>query len=317
MAPSPRDRFRARLLSGPFILDGACGTELMRQGLPAGEAPERWVLERPAPIRELASAYAAAGANAVYTCTFGANRVRLGRGGLAGRTAEIAARAVALAREGVAAPHPARRPTEGGATGGGGSRALVFGDLGPTGEWLDPVGEMTEDEAREAFGELARALVAAGVDALIAETFTDPREAVLAVEAARAAAPGLPVLATMSFEGAAQGHRTATGATPEIAAAKLMAAGADAIGINCGLGPAEAGAVAARMHAAVPDAPLIVKPNAGLPRLEEGRAVYAVGPEEFSGAMAALRGLGVGIFGGCCGTSPAHLRALAQALAAG
>jgi len=299
MAPSLRDQFRARLSSAPLLLDGACGKELMRQGLPAGEAPERWVLEQPGPIRELASAYADAGAGAVYTCTFGANRVRLGRGGLAGRTAQIAARAVTLAREGAA------------------GRALVFGDLGPSGEWLEPVGELTEDAARAAFSELALALVAAGVDGLVVETFTDPAEAVLATAAARAAAPDRPVLATMSFEGAAQGHRTATGATPEAVAAKLWAAGADAIGINCGLGPAEAGAVAARMHAAVPEAPLIVKPNAGLPRFEQGRAVYAVGPEAFARDMADLRRLGVGIFGGCCGTSPDHLRALVKALGAG
>jgi len=299
MAPSPRDQFRARLASAPLVLDGACGTELMRQGLPPGEAPERWVLERPAPIRELASAYAGAGARAVYTCTFGANRIRLGRGGLVGRTAEIAARAVTLAREGAA------------------GRALVFGDLGPSGEWLEPVGDLTEDAARAAFRELATALVAAGVDGLVVETFTDPAEAVLATAAARAAAPDLPVLATMSFEGAAQGHRTATGATPESAAATLWAAGADAVGINCGLGPAEAGSVAARMHAAVPEAPLIVKPNAGLPRLEAGRAVYDVGPEAFARDMAEVRRLGVCMFGGCCGTSPAHLRALVKALGAG
>ena len=297
MSPTPRMQFITRINAGRVMVDGACGTELIRQGLPPGEPPERWVLERPAAIRELAAAYAAAGSDAVYTCTFGANRVRLGRGGMAGKAGELAHRAVALAREGA------------------GAGVLVLGDLGPTGEWLDPVGELSEDEAREAFGELARALVAAGVDGLVAETFTDPREAVLAVEAARAAAPDLPVLATMTFEGAAQGYRTVTGATPEASVTCLREAGADAIGVNCGTGPAEAAPVLARMHAAMPDVPLIVKPNAGLPRLERGAAVYAVGPEEFAREMHALMGAGVRLFGGCCGTSPDHLRALRQVLA--
>lgn len=296
MQETLRERFLARLAAGPLVLDGACGTELMKRGLPAGTAPETWLAERPEAIRELAAAYVAAGASAVYTCTFGANRVRLKSGPLRGRTRELAERAVELAR------------------GGAGTTALVLGDLGPTGEWLEPVGDLSEEEAREAFGELAAALATAGVDGLVAETFTDPREAELAVAAARTAAPQLPLLATMTFDGADKGHRTATGATPEDAARRLREAGADAIGVNCGTGPADAGIAVARMHAAVPAAPLIVKPNAGLPGLEHGRLAYATGPDEFARAMAGLAGSGVRLLGGCCGTTPEHLRALAAAL---
>jgi 5-methyltetrahydrofolate--homocysteine methyltransferase len=300
MGSTPRASFLARLATGPLLLDGACGTQLMKQGLPTGEMPERWVLDRPAAIRELAASYAKAGSAAVYTCTFGANRVRLERAAMAGATRDVAERAAKLAREGAAAA---------------GSSVLVFGDIGPTGEWLEPVGDLTEAAAREAFGELARALVDAGVDALVLETFTDPREAAIAAGAARAAAPGLPVLASMTFEKGAQGLRTATGATPEAVAAILLEAGADVIGVNCGTGPVEAAEVAARMHAAAPAAPLLVKPNAGLPRMDGGRAVYAVGPEAFAASMAGLVRSGVRVVGGCCGTTPDHLRALAERLA--
>jgi 5-methyltetrahydrofolate--homocysteine methyltransferase len=282
-----RESFVKRLTEGPLVLDGGMGTELMKRGLKQGESPENWVLNNPDPIRAVHASYDAAGSEALYTCTFGANRVKLGKIGMADRAIEINFSAVEIARS-------ARKNSK-----------YLVGSMGPTGELLEPYGDLEEDAASAAFAEQAKALAGARVDAIVAETFSDSNEIAIAIKAARAAGD-VGVLATMTFEKG----RTMMGATPEKAAEVMLSAGADAVGANCGTGPAELGEVIKKMHAAFPKAVLIAKPNAGMPVLKDGRTVYPLSPEEFGKQVKVLRDLGVTVAGGCCGTNPEHIVAL-------
>ena len=286
-----RHEFLSLLSSGPLLLDGAMGSELFKVGLPQGHLPEEWLVSRAGAIAAVSAGYAGAGSDAVYSCTFGANPLNLAKHGLAGRTAEVNRLGVVTARQGA----PGK---------------LVIGSVGPIGEMLEPSGDLSPDDAQSAFAEQVAALVASGVDAIVAETNIDLGEAVLAVKAARAAGD-IPVLASMTFQGADMGYRTVMGNTPEQSAEELLRAGADVVGVNCGFGGADALAVAKRMRAAFPEAVIMAKPNAGLP---SPTGVYPTGPEEFAREGLALRDAGVRILGGCCGTSPAHLAALARVL---
>lgn len=274
----------------PLLADGATGTMLQMVGLPVGAAPERWVLENPGAVRDLAAQYADAGSDLVYTCTFGAGRVPLRRCGLENHLEDINHAAVRLARD--------ARPR------------FVAGSIGPTGEMLEPYGEFRPDEARQSFAEQAALLAAAGVDALVCETFTDLNEALLAVEAA--CATKLPVLASMAF---GQSGRTIMGVTPEDAVGQLSDAGAVVVGANCSVGPEVVERAVRAMKAARPNVLLLAKPNAGLPELVNGKMRYSVSPialAEFAGRMKAL---GVAVIGGCCGTTPEHIRAMRQVMA--
>ena len=290
-----REELRKRISEGILVLDGAMGTELMRAGLPQGIIPEEWVLEKPEMIGAVNAGYAGAGSDAVYSCTFGANRINLTRHGLAGKVAEVNRAGVAIARKAA------------------GAGRHVFGSVGPIGELLEPYGDIPEEDARVAFREQVEALVSAGVDALVSESNTCLPEAVLAVTAARAAG-NIAIIATMTFEGADKAYRTVMGTTPEQAAEELLKAGADAVGVNCGRGGADALEVIRRMRSAHPGVILVAKPNAGLPTLVGGKLNYATGPGDFAREGLALRDAGARILGGCCGTTPAHLKALVNAL---
>lgn len=280
------------LLPGPVLLDGALGTELQRAGLAPGECPEAWNLRHPERVEAVARAYVEAGCEIVLTNTFGANRVMLARHGL---EAEVGA----INRGGVAA---ARRAA--------GDRARVFASLGPTGKLLG-LGQITDAELREVYGEQARILAEAGVDGLALETFSDLDEVAPAIAAAKAT--GLVVVATMVFDSGRDHDRTMMGTTPEAAARGMAAAGADVVGANCGRGVAGYLRVTERMRNAV-DLPLWIKPNAGLPELVDGRPVYRATEREFAEGVRALVAAGARFVGGCCGTSPAHLRAAAAIL---
>ncbi len=290
-----RGELASRLGKGPLVLDGATGTQLMRAGLPQGVLPEQWVLERPDAIRNLAASYAQAGSDAVYTCTFGASRVNLGKHGLGEREGEVVRRAVELAREGVA------------------GRAQVFASVGPLGELIEPLGDLPEEDARAAYRQQVELLLVAGVDAVVVESQTSLAEAVLAVREARATGD-TAVLATMSFEGPDKDYRTVMGDTAVNAARTLRDAGADAVGVNCGRGGADALEVVKRMREAVQGVPLVAKPNAGLPVLRGGEMSYPTAPEAFAREGLALREAGAKLLGGCCGTTPGHLAALVAAL---
>ena len=278
----------------PLLADGATGTMLQTMGLPIGEAPERWMLENPGAIRKLAQLYVAAGSDIIYTNTFGASSVHLARLGLADKVAELNRTAVRLARE-VAATS--------------GRQVFIVGSIGPTGEMLEPYGEFSPDAARNAFAEQARLLADAGVDGLVCETFTDLQEALLAVNAARHMT--LPVMASMAFD---LNGRTMMGVTPEDAVTQLADAGAAVVGTNCSVGPDAMEQVIRAMKAARPQVRLLAKPNAGMPKVVDGKAVYDVSPAVLAEFAARMKQLGVVVVGGCCGTTPDHLRAMAGSL---
>lgn len=291
------ESFLDRIRSGRVVLgDGAWGTMLMARGLATGDAPERVGLERPELLTEIACLYLEAGAEVVTTNTFGANPARLHLHGLEERLEEICRVAVAAVRKAT------------------GERAWVSGSMGPTGKLLAPLGDLDPSAARDGFARQAAALAAAGVDLLCVETMTDLAEAELAVRAARAAAPSLPIVATMSFEATKRGYFTVMGATPAKAAGRLAAAGANVVGANCGDGAAMAG-IARELRANGP-LPVAVRPNAGLPALVDGALEWPESPEVMAARVPELLAAGVALVGGCCGTTPEHVRALHAILAA-
>lgn len=296
----PADRWRALLKgSGPLLADGAMGTMLFQAGLEFGDPPEAWNVLHPDRVRLVHRGYLEAGARLILSNTFGGNRFRLGMHGMQGRVAELNRLGAEIAR------------AEAEATGNG---ALVAGDIGPSGAILAPLGELEFGEAVEGFAEQAAALAAGGADVIWIETMSALEEIHAAIEGVRRVAPELPLITTMTFD---TRGRTMMGVTPEQAAEALSGWGADAMGGNCGNGPGEVEAVIAKMHAAAPEAVLVAKSNAGIPRLVQGRAVYEAGPLEMAHHAAHVRSLGARVIGACCGSSPAHLQAMALALREG
>lgn len=289
---------------GPILADGAMGTLLTAQGLPAGSPPPLWNVERPEAVRAVHRAYIEAGSQIILTNSFVASRVLLGRYGLGERAAELNEAAARLAR---AEADAADRPV------------VVAGSIGPTGEMLEPLGTLSFEDAKAAFAEQAGALAAGapatgGVDVFWIETMSDLEEVRAAVEGCRQAAPGLPLVTTMTFD---TGGRTMMGVTPERALETMSGLGAMALGANCGNGPDEIEDVIRKMHAANPGATLVAKANAGRPRLENGVAVFDATPPVMAGYAARMRALGATIIGGCCGNTPDHIRAMARALREG
>ncbi|MCX7682743.1 MAG: homocysteine S-methyltransferase family protein [Anaerolineae bacterium] len=286
--------FFSRLTSGRVIVaDGAMGTMLQAAGLPTGVSTEAWLLEHPDAVMGVHRAYVEAGAELILTCTFGGNRVRLKRSGLAERVAEVNHRAVELARQAA------------------GARAYVAGDIGPLGELLAPLGKLTYEEAVALFAEQARALVEAGVDVLYIETMADLNEARAAVEGARRADEGVPVTVTLSFD---TRGRTNMGVRPEQAVATLLPLGVAAIGANCGHSLEMTLEALEHMHAFAPQVVLIAKPNAGLPRMVGRQEVYDATPEMMADYALKYVAAGARVVGGCCGSTPEHIRAIARAL---
>lgn len=274
------------------MLDGATGTELAKRGLPPGVCPEAWCASHPSAIQGVQSAYEKAGSSIVYAPTFGGNRVKLGEFGLAGRVRELNRTLAEISRAGV-------------------RNALVFGDLAPTGKFVEPFGEFPFEEAVSVFREQAEALLEGGVQGFAIETMMDLQEARAALIGVREVSD-LPVLVTMTFQ---EGGRTLTGNTPESALVALQSLGASAVGCNCSVGPEQmAKAVAAmKRYARVP---IVAKPNAGMPRLVDGRTVFAMTPEEFGAKASRLVAAGASVVGGCCGTTPEHIACLTSAVAA-
>jgi methionine synthase I (cobalamin-dependent) len=280
------------LSTGPVMIDGAWGTQLQQRGLPVGACPDAWSLSQPDKVEEVARAYVEAGSQIILTNTFGANRFILARHHLADRVAEVN-------RAGVAASCRAAA-----------GRAKVFASIGPTGVLL-MMGQVSEAELKAAFVEQAQAIAEAGADGIVIETMSDPAEACIAVAAAQET--GLPVVAGMTFDSGAKKDRTMMGATPEQAAEQLTAAGADVIGSNCGQGIAGIVEVCRRLHAAT-DRPIWIKANAGLPEVIEGKTLYRQSPEEFAAYVPQLIEAGASFIGGCCGTTPDFIRAVAEKL---
>jgi 5-methyltetrahydrofolate--homocysteine methyltransferase len=277
--------------AAPVILDGAWGTELQALGLQPGSCPDTWNVAAPDRVQSVASAYAEAGSQILLTNTFGANRISLSRCGQSDYVDQL--------------NHAGARISLGAAAG----RARVFASIGPTGKLLAQ-GDVTESDLQVAFEEQARALAKAGVHGLVLETFSCLDELRIALSAAKAT--GLPVVACMVFDSGKDRDRTAMGVSPELAASALSQAGADAIGANCGRGIDGCIPICRRMRGAT-DLPLWFKPNAGLPRLVDGQATYDATPEQFAVSAKLLVEAGAHFVGGCCGTNPAFIRALASA----
>jgi methionine synthase I (cobalamin-dependent) len=278
------------LSAGPVVTDGAWGTQLQAQGLSGGACPDQWNLTHADVVERIPRAYAAAGSQIVLTNTFRANRVSLASYGLADQVVEINRRGVEISRAGA------------------GTHVRVFASIGPSGKMLI-AGEVTEQELAAAFSEQAEALAGAGADGIVIETMAELEEAELALTAARAT--GLPVVACVVFDSGPNHDCTMMGVTPEQAAQRLAAAGADVVGANCGQGIAGYVDICRRMRA-VTEKPLWIKANAGTPEVVHGEVVYQTNPEEFAAHGPALLAAGAQFIGGCCGTTPEHIAALCQ-----
>ena len=280
-------------LTFPLILDGATGTELQKRGFTGAECAEKWTLEHPEAILEIQRAYVEAGSRILYAPTFGANRVKLEAHGLFNKVEDYNRRLVALSREAA------------------GGRAWVAGDLSPTGQFLYPLGEASFEELVEIYTEQAAALEDAGVDLFVIETMTTVAEARAAVLAVKSVSEK-PVFVTFTCD---ERGRTLSGSDVAAALQILLGMGVDAFGLNCSAGPDEMCAQLRRLHE-ISRVPLIAKPNAGTPELLGGETVYNCPPDAFTACLEEMAAAGVMIFGGCCGTTDAHISALRDKAAA-
>ena len=281
-----------------LISDGAWGTFLQNKGLVAGECPELWAVERPADVKEIAESYFAAGADMVESDTFGGTSFKLEHFGLTERVGEINEAAARLSAEAAAAA---------------GGDKWVIASVGPTGKML-VMGDVTAEELSASFTEQVVALAAGGADAVCIETMSDIEEAALAVKAAKQNT-NCEVIATFTFEQTVNGdYRTMMGVSPEQAAEAMIAAGADVIGTNCGNGIERMIEIVKSMRSVAPDTPILVHANAGLPVNVDGVDTFPESPEDMANQVTGLVAAGANIIGGCCGTTPAHIRAMKQAV---
>ena len=285
--------FKERLAAGEvFVIDGATGTNLQRTGLPVGASAEIWVLENPEAIADLERAFVAAGSDILLTCTFGGTRLRLEASGLADRFEEINRQAVEIAQSATA-----------------GTDVLVAGSLGPTGQMMAPLGTLSAEAAEGAYRAQAELLVDAGVDLLVIETQFDLAEAVAAVRGVRAVDGEIPLVCSFSYD---RGTRTMMGVSPEAMAETIGGLAVDVLGINCGRSLDENLQALGRLRQAT-EKPIWFKPNAGLPEMDEdGKPTYSVSPAEIGALVPAWLAAGAQLVGGCCGTSPEHLAAIAK-----
>ncbi len=286
-----------RLDARPYLVfDGAMGTMLQAAGIEPGGAGELWNVENAEAVEAIHTAYLEAGANIVTTNTFGGSRPRLDMHGAGDRVHELNKAAAQIAKK-AAAPF----------------EALVAGDIGPSGELLEPLGLLTPDEAQAIFEEQITGLVEGGIDLILIETMSDLEEVGAAVRASRAVAPELPIVVTLSFD---TKLRTMMGVNPAMAVSEIGAMGVDAVGANCGRGPEEMQTILEQMVAVRPEGLLLIgQSNAGLPHLVGDRFEYDAGPSTMAAHAQTLRALGIDIIGGCCGSTPQHIAAMADALA--
>ena len=277
----------------PLLADGAMGTQLMLAGLEQGNCGEEWNLVHPERVLAIQRRYVEAGSDCLLTNTFGASGIMLNRHGNAGRVTEINRAGVEIARAAF-----------------NGRGGYVIGDIGPFGGLMEPYGDFLEREVREAFAEQARALVEAGADAIIIETQTSLEELLLGISAAREAGAKC-VIGSMAYDVTRDGStfRTMMGVDPERAAQVMQENGVDIVALNCGTGmDMERALQAAQRYRAVTDLPIMVQPNAGQPKLVNMQVVYDAPPEQMSPGVAPLLQAGVNIIGGCCGSTPEHIR---------
>ena len=282
-----KEQFR-KLTENILLLDGATGSNLMASGMPRGICTETWVIEHKEIFQELQRAYIAAGSQVIYAPTFGGNRINLAKHGLTNRIEEINRTLVGYSRELA------------------GDGVYVAGDITTSGSFITSDGDYTYDDAFKMYQEQVKILADAGIDLIAAETMINIEETLAAVDAANSVCD-LPIMCTMTVE--ADGSIFSGGNAIE-AAVSLEAAGADAVGINCSVGPDQLVSVVRSIKENV-SIPVIAKPNAGMPTIDDkGNAVYSMNPEDFASYMKILIENGASVVGGCCGTTPAFIRAL-------
>jgi 5-methyltetrahydrofolate--homocysteine methyltransferase len=285
-----------RIAEGEVLIsDGAMGTFLYAKGLAQGECPESWCVTHPDAVREIAEAYIAAGSDIVETNSFGGSPLRLKLENLADKTNEYNKAAAALAKQAM------------------GNKGYVAASVGPTSVMMEGEGgEITEKEMYECFKAQILALAEGGADAICVETQFSILEATQAIKAAKENTK-LPVICTFTFEAKPKGFRTMSGLTPAKAAVEAAAAGADVVGANCGNGIANMIEITKQMRAAVPTVPILIHANAGAPVVADGKTTFPETPEYMASRVKELIEAGANIIGGCCGTSPDHITAMAKA----
>jgi 5-methyltetrahydrofolate--homocysteine methyltransferase len=278
-----------------LVSDGAWGTFLMAKGLKPGECPEAWNLSRRADVLDVAKSYVSAGADMIESNSFGASRIKLEHYGLKDQAFEISRVAAAISREAA------------------GSNVHVLGSIGPTGRFLENE-EIGEIELFEVFREQARALEEGGADAACIETMVSLREALLAVKAVKESTH-LEIICTFTFaKTPSRGYRTMMGAAPKDIVEPLARAGTDIIGVNCGNGMEQFLEIVWEMRSVDPTIPILVHANAGLPEIVNGAVYYPQTPSHMAGLVKKLVEAGANIIGGCCGTTPDHIRAIADSI---
>lgn len=285
-----KEQLREMAKDFPVFLDGATGSNLQKAGMPTGVCPELWIIEHKEILMKLQRDFKKAGTNIVYAPTFSGNRVKLAEYGLEDRAEEINKTLVQISREAV------------------GNDCLIAGDMTMTGESLAPIGKMTVERLIDIYKEQATYLFEAGVDLFVIETMmslAETRAAVLAIKEVC----NLPIIASMSFE---SDGRTLYGTTPAAAVVVLQSLGVDVIGVNCSSGPLEMIEIVKEMQRYA-KIPILAKPNAGLPKLKDGKTVYDMTPEQFAGYAKDLVDAGASFLGGCCGTTPVHIKKLVEA----
>ncbi|MCC8180278.1 MAG: homocysteine S-methyltransferase family protein [Planctomycetes bacterium] len=278
-----------------LLSDGALGTMLQAEGLQPGDCPEEWNLTHPDVVRKIIAGYVEVGSDLVATNTFGGTVYKMKKYGLADTIYDLNFAGVKLALEAA------------------GDKAMVAASVGPTGEFLEPYGDVEEEEMEEAFFNQVKAQADAGAKAIIVETMTGIEEACCAVRAAKKVDLNLDVICTMTFDPGPNGFHTMMGVDCKRAAEELSKAGADILGANCGNGM-EQMILLIRDYRAVTDKPLLVHSNAGVPELINGKTVFRESPESMAAGVATLVEAGANIIGGCCGTTPEHIKAMGKEL---
>jgi len=276
------------------LFDGAMGTTLMAEGLPSGDSPERWNLQEPEKVKSVHKRYFEVGSDVVLTNSFGANRLKLKKKDLDRDVFQLNTQGAQLAK--------AVRPPD----------RFVAGDMGPSGELIVPLGTSTAQEMEEIFAEQAKALASGEVDLIIVETMFSLQEALAALRGVRKVT-GCPLFVSMTYESKNQGYFTMMGETPEVCTKALESEGVDVVGANCTLGSREMIPLARVLRDST-SLPVIIQPNAGKPRLKDGKTIYDQDPEEFADDVQAIVEEGVNLVGGCCGTTPKFISALRRRL---
>ena len=286
---------RKRISEGLFLLDGAMGTELIARGIEAGKCNDYLNVESPDIVSDIHRAYIEAGSDAVLTNTFGANKYALGLHGFAEMVEKINTTGARIARRAA------------------GEEKYVLGDIGPSGDFLEPLGPLKAGELKAAFAEQAQSLLAGGVDGFIIETMTALDEVQIAIEAVKSISD-LPVFVSLSYDPAGEKFRTMMGIAPADAADKLLPLGIDAIGFNCGSLSMEQYVSLAQIYVSETkgEVAILAEPNAGKPELVDDQVIYKVSSKDFASSAEKIHLAGVNIIGGCCGTTPEHIEAVVK-----